>query len=137
MKPLLIDTSAIVALLDRSEKSHKKTVEIVESIDRQLITCEAVIAESCFLMRHCKGAAQAILSNVKSGIFQCVFKLSAQSEYIINLYRKYDDQQMDFADACLISLATEFESGHILTLDGDFQVYRWGKNRPFSNLLLD
>jgi predicted nucleic acid-binding protein len=42
---------------------------------------------------------------------------------------------MDLADACLIRLAGELQTGDILTLDGDFEVYRWGANRPFHLLL--
>jgi predicted nucleic acid-binding protein len=41
---------------------------------------------------------------------------------------------MDVADACLIHLATELETGDILTLDRDFRIYRWGANKPFHLL---
>jgi predicted nucleic acid-binding protein len=43
---------------------------------------------------------------------------------------------MDFADACLVDMADEYQTSRILTLDGDFNIYRWGKNRPFD-LVLD
>jgi predicted nucleic acid-binding protein len=43
---------------------------------------------------------------------------------------------MDFADACLVDMAGEFGCGQILTLDSDFQIYRWGRNRVFE-LLID
>jgi predicted nucleic acid-binding protein len=33
-------------------------------------------------------------------------------------------------------LAEELGTGEILTLDSDFQVYRWDRNRPFR-LLVD
>jgi len=42
---------------------------------------------------------------------------------------------MDFADACLVDLANEMKSGRILTLDRDFQVYRWGRSRTFDLLV--
>jgi predicted nucleic acid-binding protein len=42
---------------------------------------------------------------------------------------------MDLADACLVHLATELGTGRILTLDADFDVYRWGRNRPFERLI--
>jgi hypothetical protein len=51
------------------------------------------------------------------------------------LFRKYRDREMDLADACLVHLAGEFESGDILTLDSDFEIYRWGTNQPFHLLL--
>ena len=42
---------------------------------------------------------------------------------------------MDFADACLVHLAGELETGDIFTLDRDFEIYRWGANKPFRLLL--
>jgi predicted nucleic acid-binding protein len=50
--------------------------------------------------------------------------------------RKYADQPMDFADACLVDMANELATGQIFTLDGDFRIYRWGRNRAFE-LLMD
>jgi hypothetical protein len=32
-------------------------------------------------------------------------------------------------------LADEFETADILTLDKDFDIYRWGRNKPFRILL--
>jgi hypothetical protein len=32
-------------------------------------------------------------------------------------------------------LAGEFETGDILTLDSDFEIYRWGTNKTFRFLL--
>jgi hypothetical protein len=49
--------------------------------------------------------------------------------------KKYAQVPMDLADACLVHLATELGAGRILTLDGDFRIYRWGKNRPFEWLI--
>lgn len=42
---------------------------------------------------------------------------------------------MDFADACLVHLADELDTGRILTLDADFAVYRWRRTRAFEILL--
>jgi uncharacterized protein len=51
------------------------------------------------------------------------------------LFRKYRDREMDLADACLVHLAGELGTGDILTLDSDFEIYRWGTNKPFHLLL--
>jgi len=42
---------------------------------------------------------------------------------------------MDFADACLVQLADELGTGRILTLDSDFRIYRWRKQRAFDLLI--
>lgn len=135
MKPILLDTGVIVALLDSSEKTHRACAEAIHAAVAPLITCEAVIAESCYLLRNSPGAPEAIIDNVVAGIIQIPFQLSKESASVRQILRKYRDRKIDLADACLIHLAEEFEAPDILTLDRDFTIYRWGKNKPFRILL--
>jgi predicted nucleic acid-binding protein len=132
---VLLDTGVIVAFLDRSERYHRACVQALEEIDAPLATCEAVITESCYLLQRVPGAAERIMANVASGLFQIPFRLVPSAADIVSTIRKYRDRQVNLADACLIHLATELKTGDILTLDRDFQVYRWGPNRPFRNLV--
>jgi uncharacterized protein len=140
---VLLDTSCIVALLDRSERHHRHCVEVVAGLDEvvagldaPLITCEAVIAESCYLLRDISLASEAILENIDRGVFVVPYRLTGSAANVKRLMRKYASLPMDFADACLVDMANDFQTARILTLDQDFTVYRWGKNRPFE-LLLD
>lgn len=137
MRAVLLDTGAIVALLDRTERYHTECAEIIGQIAAPLVTCEAVIAESCYLLRRQYGAAQAIMENVRSGVFQIPLRLSDPASSLQRLFQKYRDREMDLADACLIHLAAELETGDILTLDSDFEIYRWGRNHRFHHLLKD
>lgn len=100
-----------------------------------LVTCEAVIVESCYLLRNLAGAKERILENVASGLFQIPFRLTASAAELKRTLLKYRDIEIDLADACLIHLAAELNTGDILTLDSDFRVYRWGANKPFRNLI--
>lgn len=134
MKPVLLDTGVVVALLDRSERSHQVCAETVRHLDAPMVTCEAVIAESCYLLRSLSGASEAVIQNVTAGIFQIPFQLSREAAPIERILRKYRDRQIDLADACLICLADKFGAADILTLDRDFAVYRWGKNKCFRML---
>jgi len=136
VKPALLDTGVIVALLDRGEKFHQVCSEAILSLEAPLVTCEAVIAESCYLLRNLPGAPEAVIENVVAGIFQVPFQLSREAGGVKQVLRKYRDRRIDLADACLIRLADEFETADILTLDKDFEIYRWGRNKPFR-LLLD
>jgi predicted nucleic acid-binding protein len=134
VKPVLLDTGVIVALLDRSERLHEACAEAVQEIEAPLITCEAVIAESCYLLRKLAGASEAVIDNVAAGIFQIPFQLSHEAADVKQVLRKYRDRPIDLADACLIRLADEFGTADILTLDRDFAVYRWGRNKAFRML---
>jgi predicted nucleic acid-binding protein len=131
----LLDTGVIVALLDRTERTHAACAEAIEEAAAPLVTCEAVIAESCYLLRGLTGAADAILENVRRGVFQIPLQLTQAAAPIQRLFRKYRDREMDLADACLVHLAGELETADILTLDRDFEIYRWGTNKPFHLLL--
>lgn len=135
MKPVLLDSGVVVALLDRSEGRHSLCVSVVESLSAPMVTCEAVIAESCYLLRDHRGAADAILANVAGSVFQIPFQLSRSAAPVQKILHKYRDREIDFADACLIHMANELGTGDVLTLDGDFAVYRWGSNKTFRLLV--
>jgi predicted nucleic acid-binding protein len=129
--PVLLDTGVIVALLDRSERHHARCVAAVREIRRPLITCEAVVAESCYLLRQMPGAAEAVLENVERGVFQLPWQLAPAGASVRSLLRNYRDLPADFADACLIAMADQFGTGDIFTLDRHFVTYRWGRSRHF------
>jgi predicted nucleic acid-binding protein len=135
MKPVLVDASFIVARLDRRQQHHVQCLSALEGLEGPLITCEAVIAESCHLLRGLHGAQEAILENVAASRFQIPMALASRASEIATLLKKYADVPMDLADGCLVDLATQVGSGRILTLDGDFKIYRWGRNRAFEMLI--
>jgi len=135
VNPVLLDTGVIVALLDRSEQSHTRCAAAVRELKRPLVTCEAVIAESCYLLRDLPGAAEAVVENIDIGTFAILFQLARSAPAIRRILAKYRDRTIDFADACLIRMAEELGSGEILTLDRDFEIYRWGRHKPFDLLI--
>ena len=89
MKPVLIDTGCIVALLDRSEHLHKTCAEVVQDLQAPLVTCEAVIAESCYLLRGLPGACESLLTNVEQGVFRISFHVEEAAPAIRHLMAKY------------------------------------------------
>ncbi|MFZ0311058.1 MAG: PIN domain-containing protein [Candidatus Korobacteraceae bacterium] len=136
MKPVLLDTGVVVALLDRSERYHVQCVAVLAEIERPLVTCEAVIAESCYLLRRLTGACETVLDNIAKGAFLVPFQLSPSASAVRSIMRKYRDLPADFADACLIQLAEQLNTGDVLTLDRDFELYRWSRSYRF-HLLID
>jgi predicted nucleic acid-binding protein len=135
VKPVLLDTGAIVALLDATDNFHQRCAVALAELRAPLITCEAVIAESCYLLRNVEGAAEAILQSVAEREFLLPIGLSEMTADVQRIFRKYRDRQMDLADAALIHLANEFQTADILTVDSDFHVYRWGRNNVFRVLV--
>jgi predicted nucleic acid-binding protein len=135
VKPVLLDTGAIVALLDATDSFHQRCADALAELRMPLITCEAVIAESCYLLRTVEGAAEAILESIASREFLLPIALADMASPVQRMFRKYRDRRIDLADATLIHLANEFQTADILTVDSDFQVYRWGRNNVFRMLV--
>lgn len=135
MKATLLDTGVIVALLDRDERHHVQCVETVSDLIGPLVTCEAVVAEACYLLRRTSGAPEAVIKNIANGVFQTPMRLADQAGAVEKLLRKYRDVPIALADACLVDLADQMDTGQILTLDHDFEIYRWRSRRKFELLI--
>ncbi len=123
------DTSAIVALLRQNERYHEWASDILRAAPKPILTCEAVIAESCFLLGSHRGGEKAVLDRVADGILKIEFSISAEVERVIKLMSEYSDLPMSFADACLVRMSESIPASAIFTLDSDFLIYRkHGKN---------
>lgn len=135
MDPVLLDSSVIAAFFDRRERYHGKCAEIVAGLRRPLVTCEAVISESCYLLAATPGAPEYVLRNVAEGVFRIPFQMEPAAAQVLSILQKYRDTPASFADACLIQMAEVLDTGDILTLDSDFKHYRWRRNRSFRLLI--
>jgi predicted nucleic acid-binding protein len=135
MNCALVDTGFLVALYDKRELMHPRCLRTYQAFPTQLVTCEAVLCEACYLLRNVPGAIQGILRSVEQGILQIRFTLSDSAAAVAKLMEKYRDTPVDFADACLIAMADQLDTGDIFTLDSDFKHYRWRRNRAFRLLI--
>lgn len=135
MKPVLVDTGFLVAAYNKREQHHAVCVRTYRALDDPLVTCEPVLAEALHLLRFTPGAADDILASVGEGILEIPFKLHDSALPVQKIMKKYRDVPADFADACLIHMADELDTGDILTLDSDFKHYRWRRNRSFRLLI--
>jgi predicted nucleic acid-binding protein len=135
VKPVLLDTSFLVALLNKADTRHSVCAGFHETMDRRLVTCEPVLAESCYLLRSAPAGIDLVLANLEEGIFEIPFRLAASVAQVRSIIEKYKDRPASLADACLVQMADELGTGDILTLDSDFAHYRWRRNRPFNLLI--
>ncbi len=135
MQAILLDTGVIVAWLNRRDRHHKRCVAALSGLRQPIVTPEAVIAESCYMLQSIPAAIDRVLENVAEGIFQIPVPLSEYASEAGSILRKYRDTPADFADACLIAIANALDTGDILTLDSDFKHYRWRRNRSFNLLI--
>ena len=90
-----------------------------------LLTCEAVLSETCFLLRK-RHASQTpiVFEMLKEGLIIIPFQATDHAHALQVLMQKYADVPMSFADACLVRMAECYDDSAILTLDADFRLYR-------------
>ena len=60
MRRVIVATGPLVALLNARETHHAVVRETLNTIEPPLSTCEAVITETCFLLRQLAGGADAV-----------------------------------------------------------------------------
>ena len=77
-----------------------------------------------------------MLKNIQTGMIGIPWRLTGRDLRVSELMHQYKKIPMDFADACLVCMAEDFEVNDILTLDSDFEVYRWSTRKTF-NILVD
>lgn len=126
---ILLDTGPLVAALDASESHHEWVVAQLKSIRPPLLTCEAVIAEACQIVRRSDRALEQIGEFVTGGTIICRSVLPDASERVFSLMRKYRDLPMSLADACLVHLVESLPGGTLFTLDAHFRIYRQHNRR--------
>ena len=132
---ILLDTGPLVALLSRKDADHARAKELFANCLSPFRSCEAVIAEACFLMRKVDAAGAAeVVALGRKGLYEISLSVTDHWAYVEELLQKYVNRPISFADACLIRCAEVWQEPRILTFDSDFSIYRWGRNRKFDLL---
>jgi predicted nucleic acid-binding protein len=116
----IADTGFIVAFLNRRDRFHDWAVAVANDIQTPLITCEAVLAEAAFHL----SSVEHVLALIDLGLIQPDFDVTAALPRLHALTRRYSDRDPDLADLCLIVLSERLPSHKVVTIDGDFRVYR-------------
>lgn len=121
---ILVDTGPLVALLNRRDHHHAWVKAQLRTMAPPLDTCEAVLSETCYLLRQVPGGPEAVLELITKGLVSVSFSLQDEAKVIQRLIQRYTDVPMDLADACMVRLAELHEPSVIFTLDSDFRIYR-------------
>lgn len=121
---VILDTGPLVALLNRSDRHHGWAREQWTHIAPPLLTCEAVLAEACFLVRRFDGGQAAVLALASRGVLDLSFHVAEETTAVSRLLKKYQDVPMSLADACLVRMAERCAESVVFTMDSDFMVYR-------------
>jgi uncharacterized protein len=127
----LIDTGAILALLNRRDHWHAACRESFSALRLPLATSAAILAELFHLLDgpHEAAAAWAFL---RSGAVTVLPIEDEDLPDLESLMERYRDRPMDFADATLVHLARKESLSTVFTVDhNDFETYRIDGKRRF------
>ncbi len=121
---VLLDTGPLVALLHQSDQAHEWARSRFREYPAPFLTCEAVLSESCFLLRRAGLDAAKVLALLERGAIALGMSLTQEAGSVRKLFDKYDNVPASLADACLVRMSELYESCLLLTLDSDFAIYR-------------
>ena len=129
MKPIA-DTGLLVGFLDSSDQFHNWAAQRFEELRAVLITCEAVIAETEYLV---PGSGPLLMEMVRRGALQIVALLPEEAEALAALMKSYP--KMQFADACIVRLSETVADAVVYTTDKrDFHIYRRHRNERIETV---
>ena len=121
-RTVVVDAGPLAAAINRDDPDHAWARAALERIEGQFVTCEAAITEALHILENHPLAIAALR------------RLVARMEIIPVAYSDCDRllaemlryaPQMDFADACAVTLAQHHPRAFVLTTDfADFSTYR-------------
>ena len=92
----LIDTGAILALLDRTDRWHKICEETLRELRLPLVTSEAVLAELFHLIGESRHEMEGAWKFIRSGALRPAEIEDSELPQIHMLMLRYGDRPMDF-----------------------------------------
>ena len=130
---ILLDTGAFVALVDRSERRHADCVAVLEAWSGAVVTTDAVLTETLYLVGPRWQAQKVCLEFVLRGAFLLFPSSQASLKRVSVLMEKYRNVPMDYADATLVALGEELGTDRVFTLDRrGFSAYRLNQRKAFQ-----
>src|SRR5882672_8586977 len=124
MEAAIVDTGPLVALMDRGERQHAWAAARIAALEKPLLVCEPVLAETMYLFSGSPKAKDALWDWLESGALALRFHIGEHLPSVRALHQKYRDTPMSLADACIVLMAELFDGHRVFTLDSDFLVYR-------------
>ena len=134
----LVDTGAIVALVNRADRYHAAAVAWFAGYRGILLTTEAVITETEYVLAASRTHQQAAVLWCERARAAGLLRIEPVADYgaLDVIMSRYARLHCDYADATLIALAESTGVTVIATIDQrDFSVYRTAGRKRFRIVL--
>ena len=121
---LILDTGPWMALHCRDDAHHAWAKAQFAQHAGSFLTCEAVVAETCFLLARSGFDARKALALIERGVIRMAMSLADEVSAMRSLFERYENVPASLADACLFRMSKLYEPCRVITLDSDFHTYR-------------
>ncbi|MCA6624492.1 MAG: PIN domain-containing protein [Pseudanabaena sp. M165S2SP1A06QC] len=132
---VIVDTGVLIALIDRLDNHHNWVVNQLKQITPPLLTCEAVISETWFLLQRVRNGRETLIQLLTQKFVVVQFDFDLELETVISLLNRYQSVPVSLADAELVSMSELYANSLIFTLDSDFQIYRKNRDRQIPLII--
>jgi predicted nucleic acid-binding protein len=116
IKRVLLDAGPWFAVLSSRDEHHEWANTVFHQFT-QFVTCEAVVTEVCHRLAYRGQSQNLALQYLDGGCIVVDFSLANSLPYVRSFLVKYADQQIDFADACLLAMVEEEPRCKLITTD--------------------
>ncbi len=127
----IADTGFLVAFANRRDRHFSWACSLAMQVHEPMLTCEAVLAESAFHL----GDSGLVLAMLEKGLVRVAFDVESHRAELDKLARRYADRQPDLADLCLIRMSELHRDHPVITVDGDFRIYRRNRREVIPVLM--
>jgi len=134
-KQAVIDSGPLIALFDKDDAHHSRSLKFVKGYNGQLFSTIAVMTEVSHLLDFSTEAQLGFLDWVIDGGVNIVELSLRDLRMIRHVTEKHSDLPADFVDASLLAIAERLTIKNVISIDGDFYVYRNTSKQYLKNLL--
>jgi uncharacterized protein len=135
---VLVDSGAVVALVNRADRHHGAAVEWFRQYRGALLTTEAVVTETAYVLAASRPHQHAALLWFERAGAAGLLKIEPIADYeaVDEIIQRYAKLRCDYADATLVALAERTGVMVVATIDQrDFSVYRARGKKRFRIVL--
>jgi len=128
---VFVDTSAWYAAADADDAGHERAARRLREFEGRLLTSDHVLVETWFLAARRLGhdAAERLLNGIRTGISLVEPAIVADLETAARIGEAFADQRFSLADRTSWSIMQRMGIHQAISLDSDFSVYRFGRDR--------
>ena len=134
---LIVDTSGVLAALNRADSAHEAVRDAIEAEHGPLIVPELVIPEIDYLVLQHLGrkAERAFLADLLSGFWMREPLEEVDLVRAVALLKRYREHDIGIVDTSIVATAERLRSDRILTLDRrHFRTFRMRDRKSFTLL---